>query len=586
MKSRNKYFRTLLFAGVLFAASSCDDFLDRQPLSDFTDNNFWSSEANLKTYAWGFYDEFLGYGNGVGTTAEFYFLWTGSTSNVVNITDDLANANFLRYTVNATVSNTYWSDRSTIIRRANKMLEKLPEVPGLSQSARNHYEGVARFFRAYSYFRLVQRFGNVPYYDYTVGSVANDEVIYVPYTERGKVIDNVLADLTEAVAKLNANSKDNTVNKDVALALKSRVALYEGTYRKYHKLGDGSTYLTAAKEVANQLMSSGTYSIGTTPASFKANYNSEDLASNKEMILYKSYKTGLLAHSVQAFTNTSSIGNGMTKWAIESYTTLNGLPIEQSGNSQYLGDKSLENVLANRDPRLLATIDSEGISYAGITNSISRSRTSSSGYVVNLYYNSASQNITTTGQNTIDAPVFTYPEVLLNYAEACAELGSITQSDLDKSVNLLRARVGLPKLTYLSDDNVQVDGVTINDPKRTTALENVSGIVPSIIWEVRRERRAELMTWSIIRAYDLMRWHKGEYTDTNKNPDVALGAYVGTVPAGEKIVLNDKGYLIMYNSNTLSREFVDPKNYLNPIPTNEIQLYKTHGVDVLNNPGW
>lgn len=578
------YFQLLIFSGMIAITTSCNDFLDIDPSDNFSDETFWTSETNLRTYAWKFYDEFLGYGNAGGTTAEFFFLSGGSNTTILS--DDLANRDFLNFAPNALPNNTNWENYFKSVRRANQMIEKLPLVPDLTNESRNHWEGVARFFRAYAYFRLVQRFGDVPYYDKAVNSGENTQEIYLPPMGRGEVMDKVLDDLTQAANLMYESEGTNTVNKYVALALKSRAALYEGTYRKYHKLGDGSSYLTQAKQAAFDVIDSKKYTIGTTPDSFRDNYNSEDLGGNTEMILYKEYKLGILAHSLQAYNNTSTPGNGMTKFAIESYVTTNGLPIGQTGgNSEYKGDRKLEDVLANRDPRLLAAVDSEGISYTGITNSISRSRKSSTGYVICLFNNPASTDQTTIGQNATDAPVFIYSEVLLNYAEACAELGNVEQKDLDISVNILRTRVGLPKLVYTNDNDVRVNGITINDPKRTSALEIISGVVPSIIWEIRRERRAELMTWHHIRYFDVLRWHKGEYIDTNNNPDVALGAYIGTIPPGEDIRINSDGYLLTNMGNNI-RTFVTPKHYLNSIPTNDKKLYEDNGVDYPQNPGW
>lgn len=288
----------------------------------------------------------------------------------------------------------------------------------------------------------------------------------------------------------------------------------------------------------------------------------------------------------------------MTKACVESYVTSNGLPIGQvGGNVEYKGDRSLANVLANRDPRLAQTIDPEGISYVGKNTSISRARKASTGYVISLFYNPTSANVTTIGQNSIDAPIFTYAEVLLNYAEACAELGGaeMTQADLDKSVNVLRTRVGLPKLVYVSENDIQVNGVTINDPKRVSALEAKSGVVSSLLWEIRRERRTELITWSHGRYYDIIRWHKGEYIDTNENPDVVLGAYIGTIPEypdpekpgqmkPESITLNADGYLVVAGAK---ERLFTTRCYLNNIPTADIQTYKNNGnMDLPQNPGW
>ncbi|MDR2127138.1 MAG: RagB/SusD family nutrient uptake outer membrane protein [Prevotellaceae bacterium] len=577
MKKIKKYISIIIFGGLFSTLfTSCNDFLEKEPLDSFTDQNYWTSEANVKAYSWRFYNLFMGYGKGTGTTAEYYFQSAAATAPII-ISDDLTNNTFLQYQPNASVSNTEWKDLYEYIRRANIMLERLPNVP-MEDAAKKHWEGVARFFRSYCYYRLVQRFGDVPYYDKDIADVNNVQVIFLPRTNRNEVMDKVKNDINIAVEFLKESDGNNTVNKYVALALKSRICLYEGTYRKYHQAGNGTEFLQDAKNAARDIIKSNKYKISSN---YKAVYNSEDLKGNSEVLLYKEYLSGVAGNSIQAYTNMSTVVNGMTKAAIESYVCKDGLPISQS--SQYKGDHTIADVLTDRDERLTATVDSEGFSFRDYPARISRGRTSSTGYVIHLYYNPASPSISTTGQNFIDAPIFGYSEVLLNYAEACAELGAITQADLDTSINVLRIRAGIEPLTYVNDDDVKAGGITINDPKRTSALENISGAVSSIIWEIRRERRSELMCRTEIRYYDLMRWKKGDYLDYAKNPDVALGIYAAGAPSSD-ITINDDGYIKVYPTNNMV--FDPDKHYLNSIPTGQRTLYEGEGIDLPQNPGW
>ncbi len=575
---RNIYL--LLGLCAIVGTTSCDKFLTIDPEDTFTKDNYWTSEANVKLYAWKFYDLFLGYGNGTGTSSEFYFQ-NSPTAGCINISDDLANATFLKYNTTSVTTSSEWNNYYNQIRAANVMLEKLPTVP-MSSEAAKHWEGVARFFRAYCYFALVQRYGDVPYID-KAASYTDDAGIYIPRTARATVMAKVIEDLTFASENMRVNDGATSINKYAAYALLSRVALFEGTYVKYHGIGNGAEYLTVAKNAADAIITSAKYTIGSD---FKAVYNSIDLSSGSakgEVIFYKKYLPAVLMHSIQSYTNTSSAINGLTKVAAESYVCSDGLPINQS--SKYKGDNSLNDVLTERDKRMSAVVDAQGYGYADKTLG---GLTSSTGYIICLYNSwippvkPVTEN-TTNGQNHIDAPVYTYAEVLLNYAEACAELGTCTQADLDKSINKLRTRAGLPNLTILGSD-VTVNGVVINDPKRTSTLEPISGIVSPLLWEIRRERRSELMTWTFIRYYDLMRWNKGEYLDSSKNPDVMLGAkLVGVTLKNTKV--NADGYILPYTSSSV-RTFESPKNYLNSIPLSEITLYATEGVELTQNPGW
>ncbi|HWS59548.1 MAG TPA: RagB/SusD family nutrient uptake outer membrane protein [Flavobacterium sp.] len=564
---------SLLVLAISMTLFGCSDFLDKEPQDIFTDDNYWTSENNVKTYSWGFYDTFLGYGNGTGTTSEFYF------HDALNFDDNLCHRTFTTFNTQANATNSNWNSYYTLIRRANLMLERVPTVP-MDNAKKNHYLGVAKFFRAYTYYRLVQQFGDVPYMDQYYPQ--NDPNIYKPALTRDQVIDNAIKDLEEAIPlMLDVEDKNISVNKFTAYAVLSKVCLYEGTHRKYNLSQSGTSYLQKAKAAALAVITSTKYKLN---ADWKALYNSDDLLSNTEVILAKRYIKGTFMHSMQAYTNTSTSQNGLTKFAADSYVTVNGLPIGQSGNSQYLGDATISNVFTNRDLRFSKSFSTVDYGYSDKTLAGIYSNT---GYVMQLYNNPAitGTDVTTTGQNYTDSAVFSYNEVLLNYAEACAELGTITNSDLDLSLNLLRTRAGIAKLTT-DGTNASANAVVINDPQRTSTLETLTGVVNPIIWEIRRERRVELMSWTFIRQIDILRWKKGDYLDSAKNPDVFKGARVtaliGNTTAKTKVDAN--GYILPYVGVT--RVFESPKHYLRAIPTNDIGLYKAEGVDLKQNPGW
>jgi hypothetical protein len=317
-------------------------------------------------------------------------------------------------------------------------------------------------------------------------------------------------------------------------------------------------------------------------ADWKSLYNSVELAGNSEVILAKRYLSNVLMHSLQNYTNTSTIQYGLTKWAAESYLTKNGLPIQQAGNSEYAGDATIATTFTNRDPRFAKTINPTSFGYKGKSFGTT-ALTSMSGYVFELYNNpgTSGPDVTTGGRNFTDAPLFTLSEVYLNYAEASAELGSASNTDLDISINKVRTRAGIATLT--TDGNKAfANGIEINDPRRTATLEQISGVVSPLIWEIRRERQIEFMSWTTLRQMDIYRWKKGDYLDTSKNPDVNLGARIGT-PVGTQVQVDGQGYLKIYPTNT--RNF-EPKHYLLNIPTNDIDLYKAQGVELKQNPGW
>jgi hypothetical protein len=186
-------------------------------------------------------------------------------------------------------------------------------------------------------------------------------------------------------------------------------------------------------------------------------------------------------------------------------------------------------------------------------------------------------------RNYIDAPLYTICEAYLIYAEAKAEMGKLNQNDLDISINLLRRRVGIPDLTLTGSDGAAVNGVEINDPKRTSTLEQTTkgGIVSPILWEIRRERRAEFMAWLLLRHADLDRWAKGEYLDSRLNPDVMRGAWIPSVPQGSTVIRDSEGYIYITPIRTWNE-----RNYLDPLPTTQITNYEHYGVILTQNPGW
>lgn len=523
--------------------TACTKYLDKTNPDTEVDPTYWKNENSVRTYNWEFYNLFTGFGT--GASGDFYF----ST-----FSDDQTPSGFSQYPQTTAATNGSWF--FGYVRKANIMLERIDGVP-MPDEAKKHWKGVARFFRAYQYFTLVQTFGAVPFYNRSY-DVTDTTMLYRPRDPHMTVMDSVLSDINYAIDNLRAKDIDNTVNKDVALALKSRICLFEGTYRKYHTELNASAasiadYLTQAKDAASKLMT-GTYTLAT---SYQTSYNSMDLSSDKEMILYKKYLTGYLTHSVIGYTNSSTQMHGLSKSAVESYLCTDGQPIGLS--PLYQGDNTITTVRANRDKRLLQTIDTFLCYNGTLINGLN----SSTGYRPAKFLQPAAAQLAP--YNDTDAPLFWLAEILLNYAEASYELGAITQADLDKSINLLRARAGVAPLSVI---------VAFNDPKRDAD-------VAPLLWEIRRERRVELMMDGF-RLQDIYRWKKGSYMDSKLNPDSFLGA---KVLDNGKVSRNAQGYIMPYPT-TSQRVFVDPKNYLSAVPTNQILLYPAYMQPTMQNPGW
>jgi len=558
MKAMRKIYITLAMAAAAITIVSCSkDFLDRGSKTVFQDGNFWTSENNVKSYCWEFYNLFLGYGT--GTNGNFYF---------TTFTDDQAARTMDLFPTAAPASNSHWD--YTYIRKANLLLERIPEMASLSPEAKNHWLGTGRFFRAFEYADLVRHFGDVPYIDAYLDQTDID-AIYAPRSPREVVVDSIIADLQFAAENVRSISRNktmgdvNVLSQEVVWAYLSRVALYEGTYAKYmgNDNARAASLLQIAKDAAAKVMGSGLFSL--TPV-YHELYGSLDLSKNPEVLLYKSYVAGVLTHSVIGYTNSSTMMGGLTKDAVDSFLCTDGLPISLSG--MYEGDDNISQTLANRDLRLVQSVE-DVLAYIGNPNE--KGFTSSTGYIITKFNNpSLAASGILAPNNPTDAPVFWFAEVLLNYAEASAELGTLTQEDLDNTINLLRERAAVAPLMLSS---------VPDDPARDSD-------VSPLLWEIRRERRCELIMDGF-REWDIRRWGKLEYLNPILNPDIFMGAKISPQDAetAEGITINGDGYILPYGANA-ARPVEIPKNYLDAIPTGELTLYQIKGIEFPQNPGW
>lgn len=443
-------------------------------------------------------------------------------------------------------------------------------MSALGDEARNHYLGVGRFFRAFEYANLVRHFGDVPYINEYLDQ-SDIEAIYAPRTPRAAVVDSIMADLQFAVANLRSIERSkalgdvNVLSREVALAYLGRVALYEGTYAKY-VTGDAAAagrLLQIAREASGEIVGKGSFTL--TPV-YKDLYSSLDLSKNPEVILYKSYVSGVLTHSVIGYTNSSTMMSGLTKDAVDAFLCADGLPISLSG--MYEGDDNISHTLAGRDLRLVQSVGDE-LAYIG--NPDEKGFTSSTGYIITKFNNPAlGASEVLAPNNPTDAPIFWLAEVLLNYAEASAELGLLTQTDVDNTINLLRTRAGVAPMSLSS---------LPDDPLRDSD-------VSPLLWEIRRERRCELIMDGF-REWDIRRWGKLEYLDPAVKPAIFMGARLSAedVSAADGLATDAQGYILPYGLGT-GRSVEVPKNYLDAIPTGELTLYQLKGIDFPQNPGW
>ena len=570
---------------VLPFLASCS-LLDQKPYDDFTDEEFWKSEAQARSYMYGFYTSvFAGYGSG---WSHGPFL-LGQTLN-----DDFASdvdQQDLQPVV-VPVSDGSWSFSN--VRKANYVIENVHRLP-LSDKDIAHWEGVARFFRACYYSNLVFLYGDVPWYD-KVPKVSNKkedmDYLYKDRDPRTEVDQHIMEDFKFAMDNVRENDGQLQVNKYVVAGMASRFLLREGTYLKYHNidLNMAATCLQFAYDAADMVMKSGRYEIAP---SYNALFVSDNLAGNKEMLMYRHYVDGVLSHSTLSYSFTETQA-GLSKSLAEAFVNADGLPVYVA--DEYWTPRTDTEFFTNRDPRLSQVIRPK---YYIKGTDCSPFQYALSGYSWNKFMDdSRATNPEPTwasNKNVIDAPCLRYAEVLLNYAEAAYELsllGKYTfgQTDLDRSINLIRARadVNLPPLQDMGGSPA-VGGVTFDDPMRLQIEQNADGgLTSSMLWEIRRERRVELCLEGF-RLNDLKRWRKLDYLWNGCNPDIRYGAYIvlANYPSkADEIVVegSTEGYILRNTMGARNRPI--PRNYISPIPSGQISLYKSKGYTLTQNPQW
>lgn len=460
------------------------------------------------------------------------------------------------------------------------------------ESARKQYDGMAYFFRAYFYFVKVRRYGDVPWYNQVLNS-NDDELLNMPRQDREIIMDSVMHDLDKAIEMLPAAKDQVHVTKWTALALKSRAALYEGTFRKYRNMGNSDKYLQQAAQAGEQFIDQSGYNLYTTGSEpYRTLFNSIDAVSDEVILTRKYSNTTNVRHSIPF--NIIQDRQGFTKRFMNHYLMADGARFDEQNGWQTM-DYVAET--KNRDPRMAQTVLCPGYIQTGATSVTANSLSSLTGYRPIKYvnasaYDGASKAIT-------DYPLFRAAEVYLNFAEAKAELGTLTQADLDKSINKIRDRASMPhlSLTYANANP---------DPLLEEYYPNVTkNAYTGVILEVRRERTIELALEGF-RLWDMFRWKEGqqftkgfygcyfpgegEYDmDNDGTPDLKLyitnkGNFKGTaLQIGKDIILSNSTSGNIQALSNITITWDEGRDYLWPIPASERVL--TGGV-LTQNPGW
>ncbi|WP_299782393.1 RagB/SusD family nutrient uptake outer membrane protein [uncultured Formosa sp.] len=562
----------LFFLSVVLTLTSCEDFLDKTPLDEVSEDSFYSTPSDLQAAVNGWYNDLSGW----SSIAVGWSVLPDMYSDLGTSEDPNTRLSGLNYSVPTSASGSVWSFDE--VRETNWLLAHVDQASG-DQTLIDQYTGETYFFRAYYYFELLKRYGAVPIFPEYFDNY-DDEYVYASRDPRNEVADFIISDLDKAISLMQSFPEVETsrLSKEAAQLLKARVALYEGTWERYHNGtdfgvagSDGSTFLQTAANAAEDLIDSGVF---TLYSDYKTLFNQTGYAGNSEVLLWRDYNSielGLDNALQQRWPNKS----GYTKFAIDSYLCIDGDPISVS--TKYQGNTDLATIEIDRDPRLAATImvpgdlmevKSDGTEVYWEYPDFNSTYTNLTGYESEKYRNPIFDD--NYGDFTEDTSriIMRYAEALLIFAEAKAELGSISQADLDKSINLLRARVGMP--------NMILGGIT-TDPN----WPNYGYTLTDILYEVRRERSVELMAEGF-REDDLYRWRAHSLFDG----DQPRGAYledgiVNTTLSAADANVDSEGFLLPFAS-TGDYNFDETRAYLYPLPSDELQL----NPNLTQNPGW
>jgi len=542
----NKIYKIGLLA-ILLATSCNDDYLEKYPLDEISDATFWKTASDVEMYANQFY----------ATLFDARLAWF----NVDNASDNQIPSSRNIYTwneYNVPATDGGWGKSDWLqIRRCNYALDRIATMT-ITDPALKRAEGEIRFFKSFHYLEKLKKFGEVPWLNTSLTPESPE--LTAPRDSRETVTNNILADLDFAIANLPESSTADRLTKYAALALKTEVCLYEGTFRKYHQVGTGhEELLRLAATSAEQIINSNQFSVyktGKVEEDFFDLFVQYELKGNSEGILVQRFITDKRMHN-----NVRQLGEpqtGYSKDFVESYLCQDGLPIALS--PLYKGDANFADEFVNRDPRMRQSIYREDRPYRIFDNGtvnykempeFLNANCPTSYFIIKGYSPFEKDRLPST--SIIDDFIYRYGKVLLDYAEAKAELGECTQDVLDGTINLLRDRVGMPHLSV---------AVGFTDPN----WPNWEVPISPLLNEIRRERRIETSAEGD-RWDDLVRWKAGKLLE---NPKTILGA---RDPANGNLRVIYPGFA--------ARKW-DNKLYLYPIPTQEITL----NPNLTQNPGW
>lgn len=595
--------RKLLFLTAIAAMGlqACNKFLDKEPFASLTPSSVFQNANDMALYANSFYVQQMPNGNDI--------------SQADNTSDYICGNNIPSIMLGSTGPNSIGGWGWTALRNINYFLDNYNSNPSIPQATRNGYAGVARFFRAYFYYGMVKTYGNVPWYSHALGT--SDSSLYKPQDPRSLVVDSIVADLDSAAVWLPAtkDASASTITKWVALALKSRVCLFEGCFEKYHKELNASAdsynkYLNESLDASTQIMSSGVYSLHNTgkPASdYRALFTTEAPWADEVILAYTYNNTLKIWSNLNQYFTSPTLGNrsSFTKQFVDMYLNADG--------SRFTDRPSYDtiffvNEMKNRDLRLQQTMRCNGYKRLDGSSAPPDFSYTFTGYQP-LKYTLDDKNLDYKSLNNNSIPIYRYAEILLNYAEAKAELnGPLSVDDWNKTIGLLRKRAGITNTDYPASADPYLLSYFNTDTNDKEGASHIAITDPAML-EIRRERGIELVMEGV-RYDDIRRWalgylmskpYLGMYVPAMNTPYALNGDGVlnvnfvattppSTIPGVVNYVINTSTVKLSDGDHGLIHWLVNyddtrawqTKFYYSPIPTAQIVLNPK-----LNQPpGW
>jgi hypothetical protein len=609
MKNIIRY--SMIAVSFLLVASSCEDFLKKNPTNKFNAEDFFHNEAEMELYANGMLQSYLPSFSGISLGDDSF----------TDICATKSGSDFYHPNLWSSQRATGWSSGDwTFVRRANYMVENINKGEELvDEAVYRHYMGVARFWRAYAMFTKVRTFGDVPWIDHVLKE--DDPLLYAKRDDREYVMHNILADINYACENCSEDARfisDDRVriNRWVALAMKSKICLFEASFRRYHthnpstgnpwnnRYESAEDFYEECADACEQIMESGLFSIhgGDAKTAYSELFLSENVPTDEVIWARQANEALAVMHNMTVYYTSPTTGQrySPTKDFVDMFLKLDGTPITDDR-------MSLTEEFINRDYRLAQNVVAPGHTWNRTSGAVELKgpafNTVLTGYAFCKWVVENEINYSETRCNN-SMPIFRLGGILLDYAEAMAELGEMNEGIWNKTVGRLRERAGVVSI-YPGGAGY------VKDEMLAEYYNSVSPVqISDMLLEIRRERAVELSFEWANRKWDLFRWGCGKLIAKRWNNKGWRGIWLTETEAKNGVDFNGTIYTVSTSAKASVRNYFisnsgadgtwslsegthgyviynyalqwKDKMYVNPIPSTALDINPELG----QNNGW